>query len=68
MTAPTPLLPRSRREVYALVCLGQLLWLGAVLTWSGVSAWSPAALLAVGIGVSVAIFIAGVLAARRFRR
>jgi Zn-dependent alcohol dehydrogenase len=62
------LLPRSRREVYALVCLGQLLWLGAVLAWAGVSAWSVAALIGVGAIGSATILIAGILGARRFRR
>lgn len=60
--------PRSRREVYALVCIGQLAWLGVFATWAGLSDWSPAALVALGLGVSVLIGAAGVLAGRRFRR
>jgi hypothetical protein len=60
--------PRSRREVYALVCIGQLAWLGVFATWAGVSGWSPTALIALGLGVSVLIGTAGMLAGRMFRR
>jgi hypothetical protein len=67
VSAPAPLLPRSRRETFALICLGQLLWLLAILTLAGVSPWSTGTLIALGAGGAVGILAAGVLYARRFR-
>ncbi len=68
MSALAPLLPRSRRETFALVCLGQLLWLLAILTLAGLSAWSTGTLTALAAGGAAGILAAGVLYARRFHR
>ena len=68
MRAPAPLLPQSRRETYALICLGQLFWLLAIVTVAGVSTWSATNLTVLGGGGAVGILAAGVFYARRFRR
>jgi hypothetical protein len=68
VSAPAPLLPRSRRETFALICLGQLLWLLAILTLAGVSPWSTGTLTALAAGGAIGILAAGVLYARRLRR
>ncbi|GGJ41342.1 hypothetical protein GCM10011320_56130 [Neoroseomonas lacus] len=62
------MLPRSRREVCALICLGQLLWLDAIVTLAGVSSQSATDLIALGVGGAIGFLTAGVLYARRFRR
>lgn len=68
MTAPAPLLPQSCRETYALICLGQLFWLLAIVTVAGVSACSATDLTVLGGRGAVGILAADVFYARRFRR
>ncbi len=68
MTRRPPWGPRSRREVFALLCLTLLAWLVVVLAVGGLSPWSDAALAGLAVAGAAAILAAGVLWARRFRR
>jgi hypothetical protein len=68
VTRRSPCRPRNRREVLALVCLAQLVWLMVVLTAAGLAPWSAARLAALGLGGAALILAAGGFWAWRFPR